>query len=149
MIFEAIAAIKIANDCVATLREAASNINSIKDIAGPLGKLVDAEDEIKQKAEQGDMDAFFALEELRQERRRIRELMQWNGRGGLWADFVQFEKTRRELKENERKRVEAKKLARRKAIKNGLLYSCVVLAGCLVVGLGIWLLLAIIAAKGR
>jgi len=134
VIFEAIAAIKVANDCIATLREAASNINSIKDIAGPLGKLVDAEDEIKKKAEQGDMDAFFALEQIRQEKRAIRELMQWGGRGGLWEDFVRFEKTRRELRENERKRAIQKKRQRREAIKNTFIIICGAIAVLSLVG---------------
>ena len=134
MIFEAITAIKVANDCIATLREAASNVNSIKDIAGPLGKLVDAEDEIKKKAEKGDTDAFFALEEIRQEKRAIRELMQWGGRGGLWEDFVRFEKTRRELRENERKRAIQKKRQRREAIKNTFIIICGAVAVLSLVG---------------
>lgn len=134
MIFEAIAAIKVANDCIATLREAASNVNSIKDIAGPLGKLVDAEDTIKKKADEGDMDAFFALEQLKQERRAIREMMQWGGRGGLWEDFIRFEKTRRELKENERKRVIQKKKQRREAIKNTFIIVCGAIAVLSLVG---------------
>ena len=134
MIFEAIAAIKVANDCIATLREAASNVNSIKDIAGPLGKLVDAEEEIKKKADQGDMDAFFALEDIRRERAAIRELMQWGGRGGLWEDFVRFEKTRRELRENERKRAIQRKKQRREAIKNTLIIICGAIAVLSLVG---------------
>ena len=140
MIFEAIAAIKVANDCIATLREAASNVNSIKDIAGPLGKLVDAEDTIKKKADEGDMEAFFALEQLKQERRAIREMMQWGGRGGLWEDFVRFEKTRRELKENERKRAIQKKKERREAIKNTIIVVCGVIAVLSLVGAFIMML---------
>jgi hypothetical protein len=134
MIFEAIAAIKVANDCIATLREAASNVNSIKDIAGPLGKLVDAEETIKKKADQGDMDAFFALEDIRRERAAIREMMQWGGRGGLWEDFVRFEKTRRELRENERKRAIQKKKQRREAIKNTIIILCGAIAVLSLVG---------------
>lgn len=141
MIFEAIAAIKVANDCIATLREAASNVNSIKDIAGPLGKLVDAEDTIKKKADEGDMDAFFALEQLKQERRAIREMMQWGGRAGLWEDFVRFEKTRRELKENERKRAIQKKKERREAIKNTFIIICGAIAVLSLVGAFIMMLM--------
>lgn len=149
MIFEAITAIKVANDCIATLREAATNINSISDIAGPLGKLVDAEDTIQKKAEQGDMDAFFALEELRRERTSIRELMQWHGRGGLWDDFVRFEKTRRELRENERKRAKAKKLAKKKIIKDALMYGAVGVFTLGIIGGAVAFMFWLVSLRGR
>ena len=41
------------------------------------------------------------------------------------------------------------KLAKKKAIKDGLIYIAVVLAGCFTVAGGVWLLLAIISLKGR
>ena len=53
------------------------------------------------------------------------------------------------MRKKQKAREESKRLAKRKAIKDGLIITGAVLACCLAVGVGIWLLLAIIAAKGR
>jgi len=117
MIFEAIAAIKVANDAIAAIREMAGNVQSVGQLGSHLTKLTDAEDEIKKKAADGDMDAFFALEKITQEKKAIREMMQWNGRAGLWEDFQRFQATRRELREKEKKRIAAKKARQKRLFK--------------------------------
>ena len=148
----AISAVKIANEAIGELKIMCGNLGEIKSI-GCMGKsvtkLIDAQDEIKKKADEGDIDSFFALEKIRTERENLKRLMIYGGRPHLYEDFLKFERTRRELREKEAKRELARKLAKRKAIKDGLIITTAVLAGCLVVGLGIWLLLAIISMRGR
>ena len=149
----AISAVKAANEAVSSLRELCTNIHDIKSVGSCLGKdltkLSDAKEELQKSAEQGDSDAFWHLEEIKQQETAIRDLMIWGGRGNLWADYQKFMQTRKQMRENQRKREVARKLAKRKAIKDGLIISGAVLVGCLTVGLGVWLLLAIIAVKGR
>lgn len=148
----AISAVKLANEAVSEIKTMCGNLGEIKSI-GCMGKsvtkLIDAQDEIKKKADEGDIDSFFALEKIKTERENLKRLMIYGGRPHLYEDFLKFEKTRRELREKEAKREAARKIAKKKAIKDGLIIVAAILAGCLVVGLGIWLLLAIIAVKGR
>lgn len=149
----AISAVKAANEAIGSIRELCSNVNDIRSVGSCLGKdltrLSDAKEELEKNAKDGDEQAFWALEDIRQRETEIRDLMIWGGRGNLWADYQKFMQTRKEMRENQRKREVARKLAKKKAIKDGLAVTAAILAGCLVVGLGIWLLLAIIAAKGR
>jgi len=115
MIFEAIAAIKVANDAIAAIKEMAGNVQSVGQLGSHLTKLTDAEDEIRQKASDGDMDAFFALEKINQEKAEIKRMMIYGpGRGGLWEDWQRFQATRRELRQKEQKRIAAKKARQRK-----------------------------------
>jgi len=114
MIFEAIAAIKVANDAIAAIKEMAGNVQSVGQLGSHLTKLTDAEDEIRQKANQGDMDAFFALEKINQEKKSIREMMIYGGRAGLWEDWQRFQATRRELRQKEQQRIAAKKARKRR-----------------------------------
>lgn len=145
----AIGAVKAANEAIGVIREGISNCQSIGQLGASLTKLTDAQDEIKKKADEGDMDAFFALEQIRQERENIKRILIYEGRGGLYEDWLKFEQNRRQMRENERKRAEAKKLARRKAIKNGLMYGAVGIFTLGIIGGAVALLLHLISLRGR
>ena len=80
---------------------------------------------------------------------QIKQLFIYAGRPGLWEDYQTFIRNRKEMKRKAEERERARKLAKKKAIKDGLIYIAVVLAGCLTVAGGVWLLLAIISLKGR
>ena len=135
------------------IRELCTNIHDIKSVGSCLGrdltKLSDATEELEKKAEQGDSEAFWALEDLRRRSAEIKTLMVYGGRASLWEDYQTFLRNRKEMREKAKKRELAKKLAKKKAIKDGLILTAVILIGCLTVAGGIWLLLAIIGMKGR
>jgi len=149
MIFEAIAAIKIANEAIGAIKEFAGHVESVGQMGPQLTKLADAHEELERDAEKGNMEAFWALEDIKKKEEQIKTLFIYSGRPGLFEDYQTFIRNRKEMRKKQKAREEAKRLAKRKAIKDGLIITAAVLAGCLVVGLGIWLLLAIIAAKGR
>ena len=145
----AISAVKAANEAISSLKEMAGNISSIGQAGSHLSKLCDAKEEIKKQADQGDAEAFWELERITQEEKRIKELMVWGGRANLLSDYETFVRNRKQMRENERKRAEAKKLARKKAIQNGFLYGAVGIAVLGVVGGAVALLLWLISLKGK
>ena len=149
MIFEAIAAIKIANEAIGAIKEFAGHVSSVGEMGPQLTKLADAKENIQKKAADGDMDAFFALEKIRQQEAEIKQMFIYSGRAGLWDDYQRFMQTRKELREKERKRVEARKLAKKKAIKNGLMYGAVGIALLGVVGGAVAFVLYLISLKGK
>lgn len=145
----AISAVKAANEAISSLKEMAANISSIGQAGSHLSKLCDAKEEIKKQADQGDAEAFWELERITQEEKRIKELMVWGGRANLLSDYETFMRNRKEMRENERKRAEAKRLAKKKAIQNGFLYTAVGIAILGVVGGAVALLLWLISLRGR
>lgn len=145
----AISAVKAANEAISALKEMAGNISSIGQAGSHLSKLCDAKEEIKKQADQGDAEAFWELERITQEEKRIKELMVWGGRANLLSDYETFMRNRKQMRENERKRAEAKALARKKAIQNGFLYTAVGIAILGVVGGAVALLLWLISLKGK
>ena len=148
MIFEAIAAIKIANEAIGAIKEFAGHVQSVGEMGPQLTKLADAKEEIEKKAKDGDMECFFELEKIRAREAEIKQMFIYNGRAGLWDDYCKFIANRKQLRENERKRAEAKKLARKKAIKNGLMYGAVGVFTLGIVGGAVALLLYLISHKG-
>ena len=148
MIFEAIAAIKIANEAVSAIKEFAGHVSSVGEMGKDLTKLADAKDDIEKAAKDGDMEAFWALEDIKRHEAEVKQQFIYAGRAGLWDDYCKFIANRKQLRENERKRAEAKKLARKKAIQNGLLYVAVGIAVLGIVGGAVALLLWLISLKG-
>ena len=149
MIFEAIAAIKIANEAIGAIKEFAGHVSSVGEMGPQLTKLADAKEEIEKKAKDGDMDAFFALEDIKRNEAEVKRMFIYAGRPRLWEDYCTFIANRKKMKENERKRVEAKKLARKKAIKNGLMYGAVGIFTIGLIGGAVALLLYVISLKGK
>jgi hypothetical protein len=148
MIFEAIAAIKIANEAIGAIKEFAGHVESVGAMGKDLTKLADAKDELQKSAADGDMEAFWALEDIKKHEAEVKQMFIYNGRPGLWDDYCRFIENRKTMRENERKRAEAKRVARKKAIKNGLLYVGVGVAVLGVVGGAVALLLWLVSLKG-
>ena len=149
MIFEAIAAIKVANEAIGAIKEMCGNVQSVGQMGAHLTKLSDAKEEIQKKAADGDMDAFMKLEEIRNFESEVKRTFIYCGRAGLWEDYQTFMRTRKELREKERKRAEAKKLARKKAIKNGLVYCAVGLFTLGIIGGAVAFVLHLVSLRGR
>ena len=148
MLFEAIAAVKIANEAIGAIKEFAGHIQSVGELGPQLIKLADATEEIEKRAKEGDMNSFFALEKIRAQESEIKQLFIYSGRAGLWDDYQKFIANRKQLRENEKKREQARKLAKKKAVKNALLYGA---AGILIlgaVGLAVAFVLWLISLKG-
>jgi len=149
MIFEAIAAIKIANEAIGAIKEFAGHVSSVGEMGKDLTKLADAKDDIEKAAKDGDMEAFWALEDIKRHEAEVKQQFIYAGRAGLWDDYCKFIANRKQLRENERKRAEAKRLAKKKAIQNGFLYVAVGIAVLGVVGGAVALLLWLISLKGN
>lgn len=149
MIFEAIAAIKIANEAIGAIKEFAGHVESVGQMGKDLTKLADAKDELQKSAADGDMEAFWALEDIKRHEAEVKQMFIYNGRPGLWDDYCKFIENRKTLRENERKRAEAKKAARKKAIRDGLVWTGIGIAVLGVVGGAVALLLFVIGLKGK
>lgn len=149
MIFEAIAAIKIANEAIGAIKEFAGHIQSVGEMGPQLTKLADSKEQIEKKAKDGDMDAFFALEDIRRKEAEIKQMFIYQGRAGLWDDYQMFMRNRKEMKQKAIEREKAKKLARKKAIKNGLIYGAVGIFSLGIVGGAVAFVLYLISLKGK
>ena len=149
MIFEAIAAIKIANEAIGAIKEFAGHVQSVGEMGPQLTKLADAKEEIEKKAKDGDMECFFELEKIRAREAEIKQLFIYSGRPGLWTDYEKFIANRKQIRANEKKRAEAKRLAKKKAIKNALTYGAVGVFTLGVVGGAVAFVIWIISFRGK
>ena len=149
MIFEAIAAIKIANEAIGAIKEFAGHCQSVGEMGKDLTKLADAKEELEKSAAEGDMDAFWTLESIKKQETEIKNMFIYQGRPGLWDDYCKFIANRKQMRENAKKREEAKRLAKRKAIKNGLIVTAGLLGGITLIGVVGLIIYWVVSLKGR
>jgi hypothetical protein len=145
----AISAIKAANEAIGAIKEMCGNIQSVGQMGPQLTQLADSKEQIEKKAKDGDMDAFFALEDIRNKEAEIKQMFIYQGRAGLWSDYEKFMQNRKALKKKEIDREAARRLAKKKAIQNGFLYTAVGIAVLGVVGGAVALLLWLISLRGK
>lgn len=148
MIFEAIAAIKIANEAIGAIKEFAGHVSSVGEMGPQLTKLADAKEELEKKAKDGDMECFFELENIRRQEYEVKQMFIYAGRPGLWEDYQRFIQNRKLLRENERKRIAKAKARRKKLIKEWGIGIAVTLAALSAVGLCAYFLYWVITTKG-
>lgn len=149
MIFETIAAIKIANEAIGAIKEFAGHIQSVGEMGPQLTKLADAKDELEKKAKDGDMECFFELEKIRNKEAEIKQMFIYQGRAGLWDDYCKFLANRKQLKENERKRIAAEKARKKRLIKEWSIGIAITVAALSAIGICAYFLYWLLSIKGK
>ena len=62
----------------------------------------------KPQKQRSDLEEFFALEQLKQQEKELKEIMIYAGRPGLWDDWLAFQKQARQRRQDkERQRIKA------------------------------------------
>jgi hypothetical protein len=99
-----------ANAAFAVIKETVNNGGDIMAAGAKLFTYFDNKTAIQQKAEgSNDMEAFAALEQLKNNEAELKRMMVYHGRAGLWDDWLKFQR------EAKHKRVAAEKAELRKA----------------------------------
>jgi len=125
-----------ANAAFAVIKEAVSNGGDIMAAGQKLFAYFDNKNAIQKKAETtNDMEAFAALEQLKNNEAELKRMMVYYGRAGLWDDWLEFQK------QAKHKRIAAEKAEiRRKAMRKARMWE---VAGWSLVG-GLFLALMIL-----
>jgi hypothetical protein len=136
-----------ANAAFAVIKEAVQNSGDIMNAGQALFQYFDNKAEIQKKAnakggsDRGDLEEFMALEKLKQQEEELKQMMIYQGRAGLWTDWLKFQldaKKRREAVEREKVLKKQRIIQRIKDI--GMIILVVVLLGGLglIIGAAIW-----------
>ena len=140
-----IAELAIANAAFGVIKETIANGGDIMAAGSHIFKFFDSKSELSKKANQSgsDSEAFFALEQVKQHEAAIQELFIYQGRPGLWDDWLHFHAEARRKRDAEARAIMLAKLKRKELIWswiNGVLIVASVLTGVVVVAGLIWLI---------
>ena len=136
-----------ANAAFAVIKEAVQNSGDIMNAGQALFDYFDNKSAIQKKAnekggsDRGDLEEFMALEKLKQQEAELKEMMIYQGRAGMWTDWLSFQleaKKRREVAEREKFLKRQRRIDRIKDV--AMIILVVVLLGGLgiIIGAAIW-----------
>lgn len=132
-----IAELAAANAAFGVIKEAIANGKEIWEAGEAVADYFGLKSQIQKKAHEhgykSDLQAFMAAEQLKEQEKALKEMMIWQGRGGLWSDWLQFQKEMKQSREAAEKAEKAKKAQRKKQITDW----------CIGIGLGISVLTAV------
>jgi hypothetical protein len=143
-----LAELALANAAFSVIKEAVANSGDIMNAGQALFQYFDNKAVIQKKAsekggsDRGDLEEFMALEQLKKQEEELREMMIYQGRAGLWTDWLKFQleaKKKREAAEREKVLRKQRIIGRIKDI--AMIILIVVLLGGIgaIIGFAIWL----------
>ena len=132
-----LAELAAANAAFDVIKQSIQNGKEIYEAGEAVAEYFGLKTEIQKKAHEhgykSDLQAFMAAEQLKAQEDELKEMMIYQGRGGMWEDWLQFQaQMKRSREEEERK----KRLAVQKR-KKALIDTCIV------IGCGVFALLAV------
>jgi hypothetical protein len=137
-----------ANAAFSVIKEAVANSGDIMNAGQALFQYFDNKAVIQKKAnekggsDRGDLEEFMALEQLKKQEEELKQMMIYQGRAGLWTDWLKFQldaKKRREAAERDERLRKQRIVGRIKDVL--MIILVIVLLGGLgiIIGAAIWL----------
>ena len=148
-----IAELAAANAAFGVIKEAIANGKEIWEAGEAVADYFGLKSQIQKKAHEhgykSDLQAFMAAEQLKEQEKALKEMMIWQGRGGLWSDWLTFQKEMKESREAEEQEIKRKKARRRQRINEWSIGITVTLAALSAVGICGYFLYWLISTKGK
>lgn len=135
-----------ANAAFAVIKEAVANAGDLMAAGQKVFEYFDSKAAIQRKANAGgnksDMEEFMALEQLKKQEEQLKQMMIYQGRPGLWYDWLKFQAQAARNREAAKRAAELKRLKFRERLSNIFWWSVLVvtLIGWIVGGVWFYLL---------
>lgn len=137
-----LAELAAANAAFAIIKKTIANGRELVSAGKAISNFVHAEEELKSRGnkkknsfwrrvggnEGSDLEEFMALEEIKQKKHELEQIMIYHGRAGLYQDWVAFQKDARVRRQRE---VELRKKKRKELIELLLITGLVIVGGLL------------------
>ena len=145
-----LAELAIANAAFGVIKETIANGGDIMAAGSHIFKFFDNKSKLVQKASQSgsDSEAFFALEQIKQHEAALQELFIYQGRPGLWDDWLKFQAEAKRKRNAEAREIVLAQMKRKElmwAWINGFLIIASVVTGVVIIAGIIWL----VVTKGQ
>ena len=136
------------NAAFAVIKETINNGQDLMNAGQALFDYFDNKSALAKKANEkggssrSDLEEFMALEQLKKQELELREMMQWQGRAGMWDDWLKFQSdAKRKREEAERQKVLRKQRIIGRIKDIAMIILIVVLLGGIgaIIGFAIWM----------
>jgi stress response protein SCP2 len=141
-----IAELAAANAAYDVIKQSIQNGQEIYEAAEAMAEYFGLKQKIQQKAHEhgykSDLEAFMAAEQLKAQEEELKQMMVWQGRGGMWEDWLNYQsqmKKSREEVEIEKAKARAK---RKQVIIDGSIIALAIGTAIGAVGIFFWFILS-------
>ena len=146
-----LAELAAANAAFDVIKQSIQNGKEIYEAGEAVAEYFGLKNEIQKKAHEhgykSDLQAFMAAEQLKKQEQELKEMMIYQGRGGMWDDWLQFQKEMKDSREKEKEEKRIAKLKRKKRLIKTLQYTGLIVGLTALVGGSIWGFVMLLAMK--
>ena len=143
-----LAELAAANAAFDVIKQTLANGKEIYDAGEAMARYFGLKNELQKRAHEhgykSDIQAFMAAEQLAAKENELKEMMIYQGRGGMWDDWLAFQAEMKRSREEEEREKRIAKQKRKKVIVNFFMYSLYAVLCVLVVSSAIFITLAIL-----
>ena len=143
-----LAELAAANAAFDVIKQTLANGREIYDAGEALAKYFGLKNEIQKRAHEhgykSDIQAFMAAEQLAAKEAELKEMMIYQGRGGMWDDWLAFQQEMKRSREEEEREKRIAKQKRKQAILRAFEWTIATIIALAAVGMISWLALIII-----
>ena len=133
-----LAELAAANAAFAVIKKTIANGQELASVAQQASTYFDSKSSIAKKANKkgskSDMEAFMALETLKQQEEELREIMIYAGRANMYTDWLQFQSDCKQKRTQDAKKKQHEAAKTKQLILNIFTVLCVTLVAAPVVG---------------
>jgi len=148
-----LAELAAANAAFGVIKEAIANGKEIYEAGDALADYFGLKAELQKKAHEhgykSDMQAFQAAEQLKSYESSLKQIMIYQGRPGLWDDWLAFQKQMKDSREAAEKAEKAKKARRKRLLKDWTIGIVVTIGALSAIGIAVYVLYWVITTKGQ
>ena len=140
-----IAELAAANAAYDVVKQTIQNGQEIYEAAEAMAKYFGLKQEIQRKAHEhgykSDLEAFMAAEQLKAQEEELKQMMVWQGRGGMWEDWLNYQSQMKRSREEEKKAQVRARIKRKQMLVDGVLIGGAVVMIFVMVGVFVWAIL--------
>jgi hypothetical protein len=142
-----IAELAAANAAFDVIKQSIQNGKEIYEAGEAVAEYFGLKAEIQKKAHEhgykSDLQAFMATEQLKAQEDELKQMMVWQGRGGMWEDWLSFQSQMKQSREQEKQEKIIAKKKRKKFIIDCTLVGATVATVLASVGIVIYIFMQI------
>lgn len=142
-----IAELAAANAAFDVIKQSIQNGKEIYEAGEAVAEYFGLKTQIQKKAHEhgykSDLQAFMAAEQLKAQEEELKQMMIYQGRGGMWEDWLRFQSEMKKSRDEEEQKKKLAKIKRRKELINIVIISSAVVGTVALIAIGIYLLLTL------
>ena len=143
-----IAELAAANAAYDVIKQTVANGQEIYHAAEAMAEYFGLKTELQKKAHEhgykSDLEAFMAAEQLHAQEEELKQMMIYQGRPGMWTDWLNYQSQMKKSREEEKKEQQRAKLKRKQVLVDTVTVGIAVVSGVFAIGLGVWVLVQLI-----